>query len=315
MVLLICFVESAAEVGFSWCSQVFGWIRPGLPVLDMVAGPIQHLRSAILDAWRHRVSVDLCSGKGFRGGPFLDVSGTLQLLHSDHDRERDKALLRVVLVGCVWNGFLLGKVRNCHVPCRFCGGDDHDGHLFWDCPFPPLVEIRENPEFHELMEMDKSFWPRCLLWHGWLPLLSGVNRGSPWALSLAEGASNLLEVASGSYSSAFLLHWHLPDGFDAESVAQGVAREPDVWTDGSVVEDKVSGSSAGAGFSTGHSGRSWADRSWGHIDDGLRENGIVSSCRGYCSVPVLYSLFRGLSYGVSFLLCRPLVVCIWVLIT
>ena len=39
----------------------------------------------------------------------------------------------------------------------FCGRDDHDGHLFWECTFPPLVEIRENPEFHDLMEMDKSF--------------------------------------------------------------------------------------------------------------------------------------------------------------
>ena len=29
---------------------------------------------------------------------------------------------------------------------------------------------------------------------------------------------------------------------------------------------------------------------------------------------VLCSLSRGLSYGVSFLLCRPLVVCTWVLI-
>ena len=37
------------------------------------------------------------------------------------------------------------------VPCRFCGAPDNDGHLFWDCPFPPLVEIRENPEFHDLM--------------------------------------------------------------------------------------------------------------------------------------------------------------------
>ena len=98
----------------------------------------------------------------------------MQLLNSDHVRERDKALLRGVLVGGVWNGFLLEKVKNCHVPCRFCGGDDNDGHLFWDCTFPPLVEIRENPEFHELMEMDKSYWPRCLLWHGWLPLLSDV---------------------------------------------------------------------------------------------------------------------------------------------
>ena len=233
-------VESAAEIGFSWCSQVPGWIRPGLPVLSMMAGPIQHFRAAVLGAWRLKVSVDLCSRKGFRGGPFWDVSGTLQLLNSDHVRERDKALLRGVLVGGVWNGFLLGKVKGCHVPCRFRGGDDNDGHLFWDCTFPPLVEIRENPEFHELMEMDKSCWPRCLLWHGWLPMLSGVNRGSPWALSLAEGASNLLEVALGSYTSAFLLDWHLPDGFDAESAAQSVAREPDVWTDGSMVEDKVS---------------------------------------------------------------------------
>ena len=206
----------------------------------------------------------------------------------------------VFLLGGVWNGFLLGKVRNCNVPCRFCGGVDHDGHLFWDCPFPPLVEIRENPEFHELMEMDKSFWPRCLLWHGLLPMLSGVNRGSPWALTLAEGAGNLLEVALGSYSSALLLHWRLPSDFDAETAAQGVAREPDVWTGGRMVEDKVSGSSsAGAGFSTGHSGRLWAERSWGHIDDGLQENRVVSTCRGYCSVPgPLQSVQRAELWGV-----------------
>ena len=92
-------LESAAEIG---------------ACLSVVAGPVQ----------------------GFRGGPFLDVSGTLQLLNSVHVREKDKALLRGVLVGGVWNVFLLGKVKNCHVPCRFCGGDDHDGHLFWECTFP-----------------------------------------------------------------------------------------------------------------------------------------------------------------------------------
>ena len=56
--------------------------------------------------------------------PCLDVHGTLQLLNFDHVRERDKALLRGVLVGGVWNGFLLGKVKGQLVPClpllRWC---------------------------------------------------------------------------------------------------------------------------------------------------------------------------------------------------
>ena len=279
-------LESAAEIGFSWCSFVPGWDRPGLPVLSMVAGPVQHFRPAILDAWRHKVSMNLCARKGFRGGPFLDVSGTLQLLDSDHVRERDKALLRGVLVGRVWNGFLLGKVRNYYVPCRFCGRDDHDGHLFWECTFPPLVEIRENPEFHELMEVDKSFWPRCLLWHGWLPLLSGANFGSPWARDLSQGAGNLLESALGSYSTAPLPDWRLPVDFDVESAALQVAVEPDVWTDGSRIEDRLSTvSSSGAGFSSGHSGRFWAGRTWVHVDSDDQGNRAVASCRGYCSVP------------------------------
>ena len=47
--------------------------------------------------------------------------------------------------------------------------------FFWECTFPPLVGIREHPEFLGLVEMDKSCWPGCLLEQGWLPLLSGVN--------------------------------------------------------------------------------------------------------------------------------------------
>ena len=103
----------------------------------------------------------------------------MQLLNSSHVREREKALLRNIMVGGVWNGFLLSHVRGRDVPCRFCGAPDNDGHLFWDCTFPPLVEIRENPEFHDLMRLDKSHWPRCLLWHGWLPMNSGVNVPPP----------------------------------------------------------------------------------------------------------------------------------------
>ena len=46
-----------------------------------------------------------------------------------------RPLLRTIMVGGVWNGFLLGRVRGQAVPCRFCGAPDHDGHLFGECTF------------------------------------------------------------------------------------------------------------------------------------------------------------------------------------
>ena len=164
-----------------------------------------------------------------------------QLLNSSHVRERDKALSRSVMVGGVWNGFVLGKVRGEVFPCRFCGGADGDGHLFLDCPYPPLVEIRENPEFYDLMREDKSHWSRCLLWHGWLPVLSGTGGGSPWAVG-ADAAVYVLESALGSCSSDILQGWDVPQSVDWDSAAGRVPPSPDVWTDGSLVRDEVSGS-------------------------------------------------------------------------
>ena len=292
-------VESAAEIGFSWCSQVPGWNRPGLPVLSMVAGPFQHFRAAVLGAWRHEVSVDLCSRKGFRGGPYLDVSGTMQLLDSDHVRERDKALLRGVLVGGVWNFFLLGKVKGCHVPCRFCGAPDHDGHLFWECTFPPLVEIRENPEFHDLMSMDKEHWPRCLLWHGWFPMLSGVSGAPPWAFDASENAAYLVEVALGRYSSGLISEWGPSDDFDHDDAAASLMDHPDVWTDGSLVLDRVTGvSSSGSGFFAHQVERFWRVCRWGHVD-GVHPDLDRACCRGFSSVPgPLQSVQRAEMWGV-----------------
>ena len=44
-------------------------------------------------------------------------------------------LLRAILCGGAWNGFLLGKAKKEDAPCRFCGKRDGDGHLFWECTF------------------------------------------------------------------------------------------------------------------------------------------------------------------------------------
>ena len=125
---------SAAEIGFTWAPDALAWMRPGLPLLSDLAGPVQNFRAAVLYAWRCPVAAGLCGRAGFRGGPLLDVHGSLQLLNSSHVRERDKALLRAIMVGGVWNGFLLSRVRGQAVPCRFCGAPDKDGHLFLKVP-------------------------------------------------------------------------------------------------------------------------------------------------------------------------------------
>ena len=145
--------------------------------------PYSAFRSAIWQAWQHKVATDLCKRKGFRGGFGFDLYGSHQLLVSSHLREQNKMLLRAILSGGVWNGFLLSKVKKEDVPCRFCGAPVNDGHLFLDCTFPSFVELRNKPEFLPLMSRDRTHWPRCLLWHGWLPCLSSRTFGTPWAIA------------------------------------------------------------------------------------------------------------------------------------
>ena len=273
-------LSASAEIGFRWDPLALAWSRLGLPLLSNLADPVQHFKAAILDAWRNKVAADLCGREGFRRGSFLDLHGSLQLLNSSHDRERDKALLRSVMVGVVWNGFLQGKVRGQPVPCRFRGAPDGDGHLFWECTFPPLVEIRENPEFHDLMREDKAHWPRCLLWHGWLPMLSGVNGASPWAADASESAFYLVETALGQYSSRLVSEWSLPDGFDADEVSLRLPDSPDIWSDGGMVLDSVTG---GAGMFAHQSEFCWRDRRWGHVDR-VQTVGVDHSCRAFVSV-------------------------------
>ena len=56
---------SAAEIGFAWDGDEKGWVRVSLPPLRMMAGPIQHFRTAILDAWHFHVFSKLSERKGF----------------------------------------------------------------------------------------------------------------------------------------------------------------------------------------------------------------------------------------------------------
>ena len=98
-----------------------------------------------------------------------------------------------------WNRFLLGKTKENYVPCEFCGGAAGDGHLFWECPFPPFVQDRDHPEFSALLRCDRSSWPRCLVWHGWLPALTPRRVHPTWAVAIADTVDAALECALGRY--------------------------------------------------------------------------------------------------------------------
>ena len=64
--------------------------------------------------------------------------------------------------------------------------------------FPPLQHVRDLPEFAYLMSLDRSKWPRCLVWHGWLPGLSGAGERDPWATSFGQLAYCDLEGRLGT---------------------------------------------------------------------------------------------------------------------
>ena len=104
-----------------------------------------------------------------------------------------------------------------------------------------LVQIRENLEFHDLVPRDKSNWPGCLLWHGWLPALAYPGGRSPWAETAKDIVTNRLE-------GDVLREWVPAQGMEGGLTASRVLQYPNVWTDGSLVSDDLAGiAAAGAG--------------------------------------------------------------------
>ena len=81
------------------------------------------------------------------------------------------------------------------------------------------------------------------------PCFLVLNGASPWAASASESAGYLVKTALGCYSSGFIAEWGPPNGYDEFEVASLMPGHPNVWTDGSLVLDRLTGvSSSDAGF-------------------------------------------------------------------
>ena len=119
------------------------------------------------------------------------------------------------------------------------------------------------------MTLDRSSWPRCLAWHGWLPTLSPRRVRSPWAVSEVDSVDAALETALGAYpilpGEVWKPRW---DPEDMSDLAYGVPSHPNIWTDGSRDED-LDGMVGVAGAGAYVNDVPWVfdDRAWGHAQE------------------------------------------------
>ena len=144
-------------------------------------------------------------------------------------------------------GFCSAKQKNGDIKCRFCNASDNDGHLFWECPFPPFLKLRRSPEFAFLMKQDRTKWPRCALCHGWLPGLTAGPSGSPWAVAASDLASHNLEKVLGHCSICTDSPWHPTwDQEDTQDMADSVPDQRNIWSWGTVLLLDMDVAGAGA---------------------------------------------------------------------
>ena len=148
------------------------------------------------------------------------------------------------------------------------------------------------------MSLDRSKWPRCLLWHGWLPGLNGMLGNKPWASSFGELASFHLEGCLGAYPVDFSAAWTPPDYWDADDIALEIPDHPNIWTDGSREDFSSTGGFevAGAGVYLPASEIAFDNSVWGTVEE--YGNAQLERCRAFLPITgVLQTVQRAEFWG------------------
>ena len=147
----------------------------------------------------------------------------------------------------------------------------------------PLLPL----SFSTLVAFDRSNWPRCLLWHGWLPGLVVAGERDPWSTSYWDLACCELERRLGAYpgdTSAFF--WTPPEHWDADDIALEMSDTPNIWTDGSTrkISPRLGGFEvAGAGVYVPASELAFEGSVWGTAEE--YGDARLERCRCFSACP------------------------------
>ena len=187
-----------------------------------MAGPVQHFKAALLDAWRNKVAADLCGREGFRGGPLLDVHSSLKLLNSLMLQKEIRLCFRVSCLGV--SGMVSSWAR--FEDSLFLV--DFVVHLmvmvtcFGNAPVLLLLRFVKILSFMISREWTRSIGQdACFGMAGFLcfPVSMGPP---PWALDASESAGYLVEVALGFYSSGMVAEWSPSGELDEAGAASSM---------------------------------------------------------------------------------------------
>ena len=171
-------MHSAKVIGWTRDVGLLDWSRSGLIELQILAGPIQHFQTAFLDAWGAKVAEDLCRGKVLEEGRywiFLLLSNSLSHPMLGNETEEYSEAFFLVMYGMDFYSDRPEEVS-------FHAVIVVDLMVMVTCFWIVLSAIcvsSSPPEFTSLISRDKTHWPRCLLWHGWLLSLSCNMMDSP----------------------------------------------------------------------------------------------------------------------------------------
>ena len=117
------------------------------------------------------------------------------------------------------------------------------------------------------MNRDRSTWPRLAWLSRILPIIS-------FCALVEQKTDDTLRA------------WNVDRRFFDTLESSVLADNPDVWTDGSLVADDLTGSACGAGIHAHASGSCWFHRRWRHLDLLPRDGDLgVERCTVFDSIP------------------------------